>query len=134
MLERTNLNFSLFVQRNLQTCPLSLDSVLLFLQNWKGAIDVALAMSGSEAVVESYKVSYEDTVSSERSIDTHLCAKNECGLEFSNAVAVPGNNQRCGNPLVRRRQGGWTTPPSASSIPRSKRPCHEQVCSWKQSS
>ena len=67
------------------------------------------------------------TVNGGRSIERHPRAKNECGLEFSNALPVPGSNQRCGNPLFRRRQRCWTAPPSASSIPISERPCLEQV-------
>ena len=44
-----------------------------------------LAMSGSEAAVESYY-----SVNGGRSIERHPRAKKECGLEFSSALAVPG--------------------------------------------
>ena len=75
------------------------------------AIDVALAMSDSEAVVESYY----SVMKTQSMLGGHPRAKNECGLEFFNALAVPGKNQRCGNPLFRRRQRCWTAPPSAST-------------------
>jgi len=78
-------------------CKLVLSASTLFFcfcKIGKWPIAVTLAMSGSEAVDESYKLSYEDTVSSERAIETHPRAKNGCGPEFSNALAVPGSNQR----------------------------------------
>ena len=125
------MHFSLYIRN----CKLVLSASTLFfcfckIQKWP--IDVAL--SGSEAVVESHYSDMKTKSMVGGQSNDILVQRANVDWSFQKTLAVPGNNQRRGNPLFTRRQRCGTAPPSASSIHSSKKPCLEQVCSWKQSS
>ena len=99
------------------------------------AIDVALAMSGSEAVVEScYSVMKTQSMVGGQSNDT-LVQRTNVDWSFPMPLQCQETIKDVETLYLERdKDVGLLRHQLASSIPSSKRPCLEQVCSWKQSS
>ena len=99
------------------------------------AIDVALAMSGSEGDVESYySVMKTQSIVGGQSNDT-LVQRTNVDWSFPMPLQCQETIKDVATLYLEGdKDAGLLRHQVASSIPRSKRPCLEQVCSWEQSS